>query len=240
MELLRIFDIKYTSMTLTAANRKKRARSFSFESDSTSTSSNSKRSCNLERVNYLQSFSNRQFVSSRISGRNQSHNSYRHNPSCNFRRNRQEQNDSSCSTSPIYYSLSSCDRSRFRKNECLVKSIFNRPNSPSSSHYEFNQSDKVIQTNLVVDKNYDPIYANNKDDYDDANAIFSTTLHQSTAQSPSSITQTFAIEDNKNNPSPRNKHPNGTSSYNFEELPMEWWERSPACKVCREGWVRLA
>ena len=221
--------------TTNPSTNRKRARSFSFESDSTSiTSSNSKYSGNRENVN-LSSFSDHRFLlrSSRISGRNQqTHNSNRHNLSCNFRRFRREINDSSCSTSPTCYSLSSCDRSRFRKNESFVKSIFNRPNSPSSSSsssYENNQSAKVIQTTIVVDKNYDAIYANSTDDNDDANAIFSTN-HQSSAQSPSSITHTCATEDSKSRPG--NKGCNETCSYyNFEELPMEWWERSPACKV---------
>jgi hypothetical protein len=113
-----------------------------------------------------------------------------------------------------------------------VKSIFNRPNSPSPSPspYDINHSAKVTQTNLEVDKNYDAIYANNKDDYDDANAIFSCTNYQPSAQSPSSITHTSAIKDSKS--CPGNKHFNDTRShYNFEELPWEWWERSPACKV---------
>eukprot|EP01036_Dinobryon_divergens_P027643 gene27643-36452_t len=54
------------------------------------------------------------------------------------------------------------------------------------------------------------------------------TNHQPSAQSPSSSTHTFAFEDCKS--SPGNKH---FSHYNFEELPLEWWERSPACKLAK-------
>lgn len=216
--------MRTTTQISQTENGRKRARSFSFESESTS-SRNSQFSRETLIINLHRKQARSQSPSTSENKsvdvpifRRRSQNFSAHQRRYICRKYIRDHFDSS-SRFPRskYYSLS-CDRSRFRNESTSVKS---NPTSPNLSPYYFFQSDKVIQPKSAIDAKIYALCDYNKNENVHVDL---TSTYQSSATQPSNAYKIPVEDASMRVPS--------NQSYSFEDLPLEWWERSPACKVC--------